>query len=114
MAILPKLIILTRVIIYLPIPLCKGVGIARSVWRRATGWKAGVRFSAGATFLSSQQRPDWLYGPPRLLPNGYLGLFPLWAKRSRRETYHSPHSSAKVKNGEALLPVPHISSERGA
>jgi hypothetical protein len=32
-------------------------GIAQSVYRRATGWLAGVRFPAGARFFSSVQPP---------------------------------------------------------
>jgi hypothetical protein len=38
-----------------------GPGIAQSVLQRATGWTAGVRFIAGAIFLSFPQRPDGLW-----------------------------------------------------
>jgi hypothetical protein len=43
---------------------------------RATGWTAGVRFPAEAKFFFSLQRPDWLWDPPSLLPNGYRSSFP--------------------------------------
>jgi hypothetical protein len=37
----------------------------------------GVRVPEGAGFFSSPRRPDRLWGPPSLLPNGYRRLF-LW------------------------------------
>jgi hypothetical protein len=39
----------------------------------ATGWTAQVRFPAAQNF-SSPQRPDRLWGLPRLLFDGYHGL----------------------------------------
>jgi hypothetical protein len=54
-------------------------GIAQSVYRRATGWTSGVGLPAGARFLFSLQRPDWIWGPPSPLSNGYRELFP-WGK----------------------------------
>lgn len=50
----------------------------------------------GNRFFSSPERPDPLWGPPRLLTNGNRGPLP-----QRSETGHSPPSGAVVKNGGA-------------
>jgi hypothetical protein len=43
-------------------------------WPR--GWMAGVQFPTEVKrFFSSPECPDWLWGPPSLLFNGYSGLF---------------------------------------
>jgi hypothetical protein len=85
-----------------------GDGIAQSVQRRATGWTARVRFPAGARFFSSLQCSDRFWGPPTLLSNGYRRLNPR-VKREWREADHSPLSSAEVKNGGIIPPLPHMS-----
>jgi hypothetical protein len=46
-------------------------------------------------FLSSPQRPDWLWGQPASYPMGTGGR---GVKRSLCEVNHSPSSSAKIKN----------------
>jgi hypothetical protein len=39
-------------------------------------WGVGVRVPVGSWIFSSPDRPDRLWGPSNLLPNGYRGLFP--------------------------------------
>jgi hypothetical protein len=47
------------------------VGIATSYGQDDLGSIPGM-----TRCFSSPQRPDWLWGPPSLLPNGYQGRFP--------------------------------------
>jgi hypothetical protein len=70
----------------------------------------------GKRFFSTPKCPDQLWGPPSLLISGYQELFPGgWGvKQSGHEADHSLPSSAEVKNGGALPPLPHMSSWRGA
>jgi hypothetical protein len=50
------------------------VGIATGYWLDDQG--AGVQVPVGARIFISPCHPDWLWGPPNLLPNGYQELFP--------------------------------------
>jgi hypothetical protein len=59
--------------------------------------------------LSTVSRPA-LGDPPKLISNGYRDIFSKGVKRQGREADHSPPSSAKVKNGGAVPPLPNISS----
>jgi hypothetical protein len=51
------------------------VGVATGY--RLDGQGLGVRVPVGARFFFSLCHPDWFWGPPSLLSNGYQGLFPL-------------------------------------
>jgi hypothetical protein len=74
----------------------QGVGIVQSLWRQATGWTAGVRFT---TFRPTQ--------PPMQRVPAALSL---WVMRQEREDDHSPPSSTEVKNDRATPPLLHITS----
>jgi hypothetical protein len=79
----------------------------------ATGYGLNGRVSipGGMRFFSTPQCPDRLWGSPSRLSNEYRGLFP-GIKRPGREVDHSSQSSAKVKKGGALPPLPTTSSWR--
>jgi hypothetical protein len=67
----------------------------------------------GKGFFSSPQRPDSLW----VHTASYLVVLRANSQGSRRpghESDHSPPSSAKVENGEAIPPLPHTSSWYGA
>jgi hypothetical protein len=87
-----------------------GAGMAQSVQRRATDWRARIRFPTAErefSLLHSVQIGSGLYWA--LCAIGNNGSFP-GGKRPRREAGHSPPSSVEVKN--TLLP--HIPSWRYA
>jgi hypothetical protein len=73
------------------------VGIATGYGLDGRG--VGLRVMVVERFFFSPRRPDWFWGPPSLLYNGYQGLFPReGVKRAGREADHSPRTSAEVKN----------------
>jgi hypothetical protein len=72
------------------------------------GWMVGTGFPEGARDFSLLHRVH-----PASYPMGTEGSS-MGIKRLGHEADHSTPSSAMAKNGEAILPLPHISSWRGA
>jgi hypothetical protein len=72
----------------------------------------GVRFSAEQDIFSFRWLPDRLWVPPPIewVPGGSFSE----VKQPEREPDHSPSSNTEVKIGEAITPLPHMSSWRGA
>jgi hypothetical protein len=69
--------------------LCRGTGMARSVWSRATGWTTRVRFPAGASYfypIHSVQARSRAHPPSYTMGTG--GSFS-WIKLPRRYADHS-------------------------
>jgi hypothetical protein len=56
--------------------------------------------------LSSARRPGRLWGPPRVISDGYVGAFSPEANRPVYEANHSPQSSAEVKNTWSYTSTP--------
>jgi hypothetical protein len=88
--------------------------MAQSVQRRATGWTAGVRFPAGASFLpfSITSRPALRPTQPHI--QWVQGALSAELKRLGRDADHSLPSNAEVFNGGAIPPLSHTSSWPGA
>jgi hypothetical protein len=76
-------------------------------------WYRGSITSSAKMFTSSTQRSDRLWGPSCLLSNWYRGLLPE-VKEAGRKIDRSPPSSAEVKNGGAMLPLPYTYTWRTA
>jgi hypothetical protein len=68
--------------------------------------EVGVRFPVGSIIFSFPRRPDWLWGPPSLLCNGYAGALSPGLKRPGREADHSPPSSTEVRKRGSVRPLP--------
>jgi hypothetical protein len=65
----------------------------------------GSIFGRGQRFFLSPQRPDQFWDPSNLLQSGYRGA-PTGVKCPGREADHSLLSSAEVKNGRVIPPLP--------
>jgi hypothetical protein len=57
----------------------------------------GLNPSTGKTLFSSPNDPEWLWGPPSLLFNGYQNSF-LGVKQAGHDVDHSPPSNTAVQN----------------
>jgi hypothetical protein len=75
------------------------------------GW--GLIPSKGKIFLLSTVSTPAL-GPTQPPIQWVLGAHSLGVKRLECEIDHSPLSSAKIKNGGAIPPIPHMSSWQSA
>jgi hypothetical protein len=73
-----------------------------SVLGQATGWKFGFDSWKVQQLFSSSQHPDRLWDPPCLLFEG----FSFWVKR--QEVNLITPSSAEIKNGVAIPPLPTV------
>jgi hypothetical protein len=67
--------------------------LAQSVYRLATGWTVRGSNPGGSEIFRTC--PDWPWGPPSLLYNGYR-VFPGGRKRLGRDADPSPPSSVEV------------------
>jgi hypothetical protein len=87
--------------------------IAQSVYQWAASWTAGDRFLAGARNFSLLHNVHTESGAHSVSYPLSTGTLSLCINRPGRENYHSPPSSAELKNGEAMPPFhPHTSSWR--
>jgi hypothetical protein len=78
------------------------------------GWRAGIRFLAGDIDFSLFHRVQTGSETHPICYSMGTGALSLAVKRQRREADHSPPPSAEVKNGGAILPLPHSFSWRSA
>jgi hypothetical protein len=83
------------------------VGIATGYWLDGTGSIPGM-----ARLFSTHSRPA--LGPTQPPIEWIPGAISPGVKRPGSEADHSSPSSAEVKNGGAIPPLPHMSSWHGA
>jgi hypothetical protein len=76
-------------------------GVARTVYRRATGWTAWFLFPSGTTDFSFSTTSRPTLGPTQRLIHWVPGV-----KRQGLEADHSPPSVAEVENVGAIPPLP--------
>jgi hypothetical protein len=76
----------------------------------ATGWTARVRFPVGTRHIPVFHEVKTGYEAHPASHPMETGGFSLGVKRPGHEADHSPPSSAEVKNGGAIPPLPQTSS----
>jgi hypothetical protein len=57
----------------------------------------GVRVPVGARIFTTPCRPDWFWGPPSIVTNGYRRFFIRGVKRQGRDADHISTASAEVR-----------------
>jgi hypothetical protein len=74
------------------------------------GRRVGVRVPVGPRIFSSPHRPDRLWGPPSLLPNGYRRFFPL--RKAARNLKPITHLQLvpRTRIRGSVYPVPYTPS----
>jgi hypothetical protein len=94
------------------LPLGVVVGIATSYGLDDRGSELESR--GGVKNFLSPRPPDWFWGPPNFLSNGYWGFFPLGVKRQGCEADHSPPTSIEAKKMWIYTSTPHTPLLRSA
>jgi hypothetical protein len=77
----------------------------------AIGWMAeesGFSYCQGKETISYPQHPKRLWRPSCPPTQKLLELVFMWIKRPVREADHSPSYRVEIRNGEAMLPLPHV------
>jgi hypothetical protein len=91
----------------------RGAGRTQSVYRRAMRCTAGIRFSASQEIFRSSTASRRALGSTQLLIQLAQGDLSPEIKRPICEADNTPPSSAEIKNGEAIILLPHTSSWLG-